>query len=167
VKRGNWCHLGYSNTPYVLWKKLEERVRSDAKVWRLGVPGKCWQHPQAGSMFARDQCEGWNLHESLLHRMPAVTLLRNYGLWYRLIQWGLVQLSLLSPYKSHLTVWLLRWKYCLKTLKLHSLESQCLPRIHKSQLLKCTLEQLDAVHSLFTSDPLWPLKTYVCMCECL
>jgi hypothetical protein len=31
VKRGNWSHLGYSNTRYVLWKKLEERVRSVAK----------------------------------------------------------------------------------------------------------------------------------------
>ena len=40
---------------YVLWKKLEERVGSVANVRRLGFPGKCWQHPQAGSTFARDR----------------------------------------------------------------------------------------------------------------
>jgi len=53
MKRGNWSHLGYSNTPYVLWKKLEWRVGFVAKVWRLVVLGKCWQHTQAGSTFAR------------------------------------------------------------------------------------------------------------------
>jgi len=78
VKRGNWSHLGCSNTQYVLWKKSEERVETVANIWRLGVPGKCWQHPQAGSTFARNQCEGYNLHEGFLHRMPAVMLLRNY-----------------------------------------------------------------------------------------
>jgi len=62
-EEGNWSHLGYSNTPYVLWKKSEERVGTVANIWRLSVPGKCWQHPKAGCTFARNQCEGYNLHE--------------------------------------------------------------------------------------------------------
>jgi hypothetical protein len=57
-EEGNWSHLVYSNTPYVLWKKSEEILGTVANIWRLGVPGKCWQHPQAGSTFARNQCEG-------------------------------------------------------------------------------------------------------------
>jgi len=47
----SWLHVHL----YVLWKKLEEKVGSVAKVWRLGVPGKCWLHLQAGSTFARNQ----------------------------------------------------------------------------------------------------------------
>jgi hypothetical protein len=45
----SWLHIHL----YVLWKKSEEKAGSVAKVWRLGVPGKCWQHPQAGTTFAR------------------------------------------------------------------------------------------------------------------
>jgi len=34
---------------------LLEKLGSVAKVWRLGVTGKCWQHPEARSTFARKQ----------------------------------------------------------------------------------------------------------------
>ena len=47
----SWLHVHL----YVLWKKLKEKVGSVAKVWRLGVPGKGWLHPQAGFTFARNQ----------------------------------------------------------------------------------------------------------------
>jgi len=54
VKRGKWSHLGYGNTR-MFFGRNEKREYAVAKVWRLGVPGKCWQHPQAGSTFARNQ----------------------------------------------------------------------------------------------------------------
>jgi len=44
---------------------------------------------------------------------------------------------------------------------------QCVPHIHKSQLLKWTWEQLDAVHTLLTSDPFWPLRpVFACVNAC-
>jgi len=46
----------------------------------------------------------------------------------------------------------------LENFKISEFGIQCLPHIHKSQLVKCTLEQLDAVHTLLTSDP-FPWKT--------
>ena len=65
--------------PVCFVEEIRRESRLCSKVGRLGVPGKCWQHPQAESTFARNQSEGWNLHKSILHRMPAVMLLRNYG----------------------------------------------------------------------------------------
>jgi len=36
-------------------EEIRRESRLCSKVWRLGVPGKCWLHPQAGSTFARNQ----------------------------------------------------------------------------------------------------------------
>jgi hypothetical protein len=36
-------------------QELLEKLGSVAKVWRLGVPGECQQHPEAGSTFARNK----------------------------------------------------------------------------------------------------------------
>jgi hypothetical protein len=36
-------------------QELLEKLGSVATVWRLGVPAKCRQHPEAGSTFARKQ----------------------------------------------------------------------------------------------------------------
>ena len=38
-------------------QELLEKLGSVAKVWRLGVPGKCQQHPEAVYTFARKQKE--------------------------------------------------------------------------------------------------------------
>jgi len=38
-------------------QELLEKLGSVANVWRLGVCGKCQQHPEAGSTFARKQRE--------------------------------------------------------------------------------------------------------------
>ena len=39
-------------------QELLEKLGSAANVWRLGVRGKCQQHTEAGSTFARKQQEG-------------------------------------------------------------------------------------------------------------
>jgi len=72
----SWLHVNL----YVLWKKLEEKVGSVAEVWRLGVPGKCWLHHK------QDPHLQGTSQKAEICMMPAVMLLRNYGLCYRLIQ---------------------------------------------------------------------------------
>jgi len=39
-------------------QELLEKLGSVAKIWGLGVPRKCRQHPEAGCTFARQQQEG-------------------------------------------------------------------------------------------------------------
>jgi hypothetical protein len=39
-------------------EELLEKLGSVTEVWRLDVPGKCRQHPEAGYTFARKQQEG-------------------------------------------------------------------------------------------------------------
>jgi len=34
------------------------KLGSVANIWRMGVPGKCQQHPEVGSTFARKEQEG-------------------------------------------------------------------------------------------------------------
>jgi len=39
-------------------QELLEKLGSVANIWRMGVRGKCRQHPKAGSTFARKEQEG-------------------------------------------------------------------------------------------------------------
>jgi hypothetical protein len=39
-------------------QELLEKLGSVVNVWRLGVPGKCQQHPEEGFTFARKQKQG-------------------------------------------------------------------------------------------------------------